>query len=155
VSGNLLDILAVRPTLRWLHDPWLYVAAIAALPVAIGLRALLGAAPVESVRGYGWLFGFLLWQPLIEELLFRGVVQGQLHAMRPGRGHIAGITGANLLTSALFALVHAIYHAPLWAAAVFVPSLVFGFMRDRHGSIYPGLLLHCTFNGAYVLAVTR
>ena len=51
-----------------------------------------------------------------------------------------------------FALAHTLWHAPLWAAAVFVPSLVFGYMRDRHGSIYPGLLLHCIFNAAYVLA---
>jgi membrane protease YdiL (CAAX protease family) len=152
VSESLLDNLAIRPALRWLRDPWLYAAALAALPVAFAVRALLDAPPPETARGLGWLVGFLIWQPLVEELLFRGVLQGQLRATRPGRTHWAGITGANALTSALFVVAHAIWHAPAWALAVFVPSLVFGFMRDRHASVYPGLLLHCAFNGAYVLA---
>ena len=152
MSESLLDSLAVRPVFGWLRDPWLYVAALAALPVAFGIRALVDVTQGEPARDFSWLVGFLIWQPLVEELLFRGVLQGQLRATRPGRAQRAGISGANLLTSAVFALLHAIYHAPTWAIAVLIPSLVFGFMRDRHGSVYPGLLLHCVFNGAYVLA---
>jgi hypothetical protein len=32
--------------------------------------------------------------------------------------------------------------APEWAAAAFVPSLVFGHFRQRYGSIVPGAALH-------------
>jgi membrane protease YdiL (CAAX protease family) len=149
---RLLDDLAVRPTFGWLRDPWLYALLLAALPVAFVLRMLIDTPPSASVRSIGWLAGFIVWQPLVEELLFRGALQGKLRGTGPGRWQRAGMTGANLLASVLFALAHAVYHPPLWAAAVFVPSLVYGYMRDRHGSIFPGLLLHCAFNAAYVLA---
>ena len=57
-----------------------------------------------------------------------------------------GMTQANLLTSVLFVLAHVFYHSPLWAVAVFVPSLVFGHFRDRVGNIAPSLALHVYYN---------
>ena len=152
MSESLLDNLALRPAGGWLRDRWLYAIALAAFPVAFGMRALTDVAETEPTPDLSWLVGFLVWQPLVEELLFRGVLQGQLGRTRGGRWQCRGISGANLLASALFVLAHASHHAPAWAVAVFVPSLAFGLMRDRHGSIYPGLLLHAVCNGAYVLA---
>ena len=97
------------------------------------------------------LLSLVVWQPLLEEMLFRGVIQGQLRQARWGKAEWLGISYANLLTSTLFALSHLLYHTPLWALAVFVPSLIFGHLRDRYGSIYPALLVHIFYNAGYFL----
>jgi hypothetical protein len=152
VSDGLLADLGLVSTRRWLRDPWWYAAVFAALPVTLALRAALGESVAPSARSIVFVLSFVVWQPLIEELLFRGVIQGQLRTTRPGRWHKAGITGANLIASLFFVLAHTVNHPPLWAMGVFVPSLVFGFMRDRHDSIYPALALHCAYNGLYLLA---
>ena len=97
------------------------------------------------------LLSLIVWQPLLEEMLFRGVIQGQLREARWGKAEWLGMSYANLLTSALFALSHLLYHAPLWALAVFAPSLIFGHLRDRYASIYPSMLLHIYYNAGYFL----
>ena len=56
---------------------------------------------------------------------------------------------ANLLTSLLFTALHFINHAPLWAAAVFFPSLVFGFFKDRTGKLAAPIILHVFYNSGY------
>lgn len=90
----------------------------------------------------------VLWAPLLEELLFRGVIQGQLARHTRFRLSLAGVSLANLATSLLFGLAHLFHHSPSWAIAVILPSLVFGHFRDRHG-LYPALLLHAAYNGCY------
>ena len=99
----------------------------------------------------GLLLSLILWQPLLEEMLVRGVIQGQLREARWGKAEWLGMRYANLLTSTLFALSHLLYHTPLWALAVFVPSLIFGHLRDRYGSIYPAMLVHIFYNAGYFL----
>ena len=97
------------------------------------------------------IVSLVIWQPILEELLFRGVIQGQLRLRGWGREKVWGITRANLLASLLFGLAHVFYHPPLWALSVFVPSIIFGFFRDRYGSIYPSLALHVYYNAGYFL----
>ena len=92
-----------------------------------------------------------LWQPLVEELLFRGAVQGELLRHPWGRRAAASISMANLATSAAFAAAHLASHPPLWAAAVVVPSLVFGWLRERLGSVWPAVALHILYNLGYFL----
>jgi len=94
-------------------------------------------------------FSLVLWQPGIEEFLFRGWLQGQLSEQSWGQRCWYGITAANGCTSLLFAVAHCWYHPPLWAAAVLLPSLVFGFFRDRYMSIYPCMALHAFYNAGY------
>jgi len=93
----------------------------------------------------------ILWQPFIEELLFRGILQGQLIRAPWGRRSMLAVTQANLLTSVVFILFHFVHHSPLWALSIFVPSLVFGYFRERHDSLYPPLALHSLYNLGYVL----
>jgi membrane protease YdiL (CAAX protease family) len=63
-----------------------------------------------------------------------------------------GISAANAMTSVLFVMLHFMHHAPLWALAVFIPSLVYGHLRERHASLWPALLLHSSYNAIYVIA---
>jgi membrane protease YdiL (CAAX protease family) len=103
-----------------------------------------------------WSPGFLsvtLWQPLFEELLFRGIVQGYLLQSMPWQKTWFGLSTANLLTSFLFSLAHLANHSISWSLLVFVPSLCFGFVRDRFGSIYPAIALHAFYNTGYFLLI--
>jgi membrane protease YdiL (CAAX protease family) len=92
---------------------------------------------------------FLAAYPILEEWLFRGRIQGALAAGKLGCYQWAGISAANLVTSLLFALCHTLNHPPLWAALVFIPSLLFGLFRDRYGRIAPSILLHAFYNAGY------
>ena len=95
------------------------------------------------------LLSLVLWQPAIEELLFRGVLQGLLLRTTAGAASRWGLSVANLATSVVFVLVHFVNQPAIWAIGVFVPSLLFGLFRDRSGSVWPSLALHIVFNGAF------
>jgi len=60
-----------------------------------------------------------------------------------------GISMANVVTSLLFASLHLISQPPLWAALVFVPSLVFGWARDRYITVVPSIILHVVYNAGF------
>jgi uncharacterized protein len=90
-----------------------------------------------------------LLMPVLEELAFRGLLQTWLLQRAWGRRRIAGVSAANALTSLAFALAHLWRHAPAWAAAVFVPSLAFGYFRERHDSVLPAMVLHAVYNAGY------
>ncbi len=89
--------------------------------------------------------------PLLEEWLFRGLLQPQLLTWRPLRARALGLSGANWLASLLFGAAHLLAHPPLWAAAVIIPSLVFGAFRDRYQSVVPAIILHSFYNLGYFL----
>jgi uncharacterized protein len=103
-----------------------------------------------------WSAAFLsvaLWQPLFEELLFRGVIQGYMLQSIREQNTWSGLSLANLLTSLLFTMAHLASHPVSWSLIVFLPSLCFGFVRDRFGSVYPSIALHAFYNTGYFLLV--
>lgn len=87
--------------------------------------------------------------PVVEEWVFRGMLQGYLRGYSRLRAAWLGITPANLLVSLVFTALHFIYHPPLAAALVLVPSLVFGYFRDRHGNLIGPVWLHMFYNIGY------
>ena len=96
-----------------------------------------------------WQFlSLVLLYPIVEEIAFRGLVQELLRDY-VSRRSLGPLTMANLLTSVLFAGLHFIYHAPLWAALVFFPSLVFGFFKDRTNHLLAPIILHVFYNAGY------
>jgi len=138
-----------------LHDRH-FAAALAAGPVAwIALALALNVQPNPA-----WILGdparalslIVAW-PLLEEALFRGGVQPALLRTRFGAREAWGLTTANVATSVLFAAAHLAGQTPEWAAAAFLPSLVFGHFRERYGSIVPGAALHVFYNAGYFLLV--
>lgn len=145
----LTDSLALRAPQRLWHDVHFWLAL--ALPIAFwfGIRLLMPSLGVPRSVGF-WLTQVLLL-PILEELLFRGWMQGNLlhHAKLSRR--CCGVSLANLLTAMAFSFAHFFAHPPLWAAGVIVPALVFGYFRERHASIYPAILLHVYYNGGYFL----
>ena len=99
------------------------------------------------VRPWPFLSLVLLY-PIVEEIVFRGLLQELLRDY-VSRRSLGPLTIANLLTSVLFAGLHFIYHAPLWAALVFFPSLVFGFFKDRTNHLLAPIILHVFYNAGY------
>ncbi|MEJ2181798.1 MAG: JDVT-CTERM system glutamic-type intramembrane protease [Gammaproteobacteria bacterium] len=95
------------------------------------------------------LFMTIIWYPVLEEILFRGVVQGSLINTLFGQKKVAGLTGANWITSLLFVVAHLWYQPAIWAVMVIVPSLIYGFFRDRFSNIYPSIVLHAFYNGGF------
>jgi len=85
---------------------------------------------------------------LPEELFYRGYLQTRLgHAFGKGRAWLLGAPAgaAFWLTQLLFALGHLGELHP-WRLAVFFPSILFGWLRERTGSIGAGILVHAFCN---------
>ncbi len=85
--------------------------------------------------------------PVLEEIVFRGALQPYLARYLPSL--VGPVGSANLVTSMLFTTMHFYSHPPLWAASVFIPSLVFGYFRDRHDSLKTPIVLHVFYNTGY------
>jgi uncharacterized protein len=140
--------LALRPGWNWLGDPHFALALVAGIVFWLGLVGLGKTGPRHEWTA---LLLLVLLQPLLEELLFRGLMQGRLLTRPWGQRRLAGFTLANLATSVVFAALHFASHPPLWAAGVLLPALLFGYFRDRHDSVFPAITLHVFYNAGYFL----
>ncbi len=139
------------PLILW-RDFQFWAVIAAALLFLTGLY--LWAQPTIN---WAWPFSFpkeflllVLIYPVLEEIVFRGLLQKRFHDWVSYQ--ISGpISSANFITSLIFTAMHFIYHPPLWAAAVFIPSLVFGYFKDRYESLKAPIILHIFFNAGYFL----
>ena len=91
----------------------------------------------------------ILLYPILEEILFRGLIQPTI-AKQFSKSWLI-ISQANLITSALFVSLHFISHPPLWALAVVIPSITFGYIQERVNHILAPITLHTTYNAGYFL----
>ncbi|MEM7255878.1 MAG: JDVT-CTERM system glutamic-type intramembrane protease [Pseudomonadota bacterium] len=104
-------------------------------------------------RGVTWqlVAMVVLVYPILEELAFRGLLQAWLIEKPAFAKRIGpGISLANVIVSVVFALAHLFSQPPLWAASVFIPSLLFGYFRDRYQLVWPSIILHCWYNAGFV-----
>lgn len=143
-----------RLRLRW--PPKLYanrVFLFCAVAAPLTWTIMAWAVPVHPMPlAQIWLLGFasvVIWHPLWEELLFRGLLQGELIERGWIRPWVCGLSGANITVSLLFTVLHLWSHSPIWAVSVFFPSLIFGYLRDRFDSTVPSILMHMWYNGGY------
>jgi CAAX protease family protein len=84
--------------------------------------------------------------PLAEELVFRGQLFAALSRSR------AGFSGATLITSALWSLLHV---SEPWLAIgiIFMMGLALGALLVRFGSLWVTIVCHGVWNGLYSLAI--
>jgi len=149
---RVVEAMGLRPARGVWGSSAFQLALVAGVVVAIAIAAF--AAPGNrrlSQASAAFLFGFLVIQPLLEELLFRGVVQGWLREAAWGARKALGLSSANWVTSLVFVVAHLSAQPLAWAVAVFVPSLLFGHFRDRYNSLLPAALLHIAWNAAFFL----
>lgn len=134
-----------------LYESGVFLLCVVTAPLAWTIMAW--AVPVHSMSLVQlWSLGFasvVIWYPLWEELLFRGLLQGELIERGWIRPWACGLSGANISVSLLFTVFHLWSHSPIWAVLVFFPSLVFGYLRDRFDSTVPSILMHMWYNGGY------
>lgn len=133
------------------RDPLFWLCLLAGPVFCIGLGQWPGVG-----HAFGWPSGGLLAllmlvvvYPLLEEYVFRGHLQPALAHRWPAR--LGPLSLANLFTSVIFTALHFFFHPPLWAAGVLLPSLVFGFFRERHDGLAAPILLHVAYNLSYAL----
>jgi membrane protease YdiL (CAAX protease family) len=93
--------------------------------------------------------------PVLEEIVFRGALQGWLWSFSWGRANWQNMTVANVVTSVAFTLAHLLINPVSMSLAVFIPSLVFGYFRDRYNQLYPSVLLHIFYNAGFLWMFTR
>ncbi|WP_353215795.1 JDVT-CTERM system glutamic-type intramembrane protease MrtJ [Salinisphaera hydrothermalis] len=137
---------AMRPMLA---DGLLWVAAVAAAVPAVGVLAWI--TPLvwrPHWPSIGALFWFVLVAPTVEEIVFRGGLQEWL--LRRDAARIGPISRANGLASVVFAACHLIGHPPAWAAAMVLPSLLFGLFYERARRLGGPIVLHAVYNAAYL-----
>jgi membrane protease YdiL (CAAX protease family) len=127
-----------------------YGAAVAIAPLFCLLYAHLSGYraddPFWLLKEGRSLFFLSIFYPVIEEVTFRGVIQDAMTALTKQRFLFFRLSFANLFTSLLFVMMHLVYHELLWAAAVFFPSLLLGYFKERFGYLYPSILLHMYYN---------
>jgi membrane protease YdiL (CAAX protease family) len=116
------------------------------LPLLVAVQPL----PWQRIVSLAFLLA-VVWQPIVEELLFRGCLQGFLSIREWGQRSLVGISIANLLTSVVFTGAHNATHSLLWASLTVFPSLLFGLLRDRSGSVFPPIALHIIYNVGYFM----
>ncbi len=143
-----------RPALlAWPPDAHLAWALGAALPVWLALGLAAGASLRAPASAWGWA-SLVLVQPLLEELVFRGVLLGLALrlTLRQGQPRRLGpLTLANGLVTAGFVALHLPVQPVGWALSVAIPSLVFGHLRERQGSVWPAVLVHAWYNAGFGL----
>jgi membrane protease YdiL (CAAX protease family) len=85
---------------------------------------------------------------LPEELFFRGYLMSRLEERWPSRRRLwgASVGWPLLISSLLFGLGHFLVDFQPARLAVFFPALVFGWMRQRTGSLAPAALFHALCN---------
>lgn len=154
VRTTLASRAPLAPTLR--RDPLFWLALVAGPLCWLLIYLLLRPAPPQWAWPLAapaeYLLPVLVY-PALEEIVFRGLLQ-ELAQEYISRRSLGPLSLANLLTSLVFTGFHFLNHAPLWAALVFFPSLVFGFFKDRHGNLTAPILLHGFYNAGFLLIFT-
>lgn len=138
----------------WPPDRDLALAVLLAVPVWAILSLLAGTRMYLPSGWVAWT-SFVLVQPLAEELVFRGILQGQALRLTTRDGktlRVGPLTWANVLVTLAFVAIHLPAQPLVWALAVAVPSLVFGHLRERFASVWPAVVLHAVYNAGFGLA---
>ncbi len=108
--------------------------------------------PFTLTRNLLWLLQLLAIQLLLvafpEELFYRGYLLNRMEKIFPQQFSIFGIplTIGNIITSALFALTHLLIGFNPQRLGVFFPSLIFGIIKSRSGTLLGAVVFHASAN---------
>lgn len=87
---------------------------------------------------------FIVLSPVIEEILFRGIIHNELS--KKFTSYISIISLPNIIASICFSMIHLLGNSAMHSLMVFIPSLVFGIIYERYQSVFPVILLHSFYN---------
>ena len=142
--------ISAGKTLACLLGGAFLTVAIALLPPVLPDT---GKFPLETLfnsRGAAYAIGAfaVLVAPLMEEIIFRGVLFGIFESQ-------LGLRFAILTTALLFGGLHVPEYWGAWnhMFLIFLVGLVFSLARGRSGSLAPSVFLHVGYNGSMMLAL--
>jgi membrane protease YdiL (CAAX protease family) len=143
ISVFLLVSLLCLPGFVLLY--WLYRHVWLHVPFRVGL-------PTDWLL---LLVYHLLCVALPEEVFYRGYMQSRLNGAFPRRINLlsAPLGFGWLYTSVLFALGHYVISLRPEALATFLPGLLFGWLRERTGSVVASTAFHALCNATVVLLI--
>ena len=151
LKGSVLKEIGLDRWPPFIEDKFFWFALLAGVVTCLIL--LLTVAPTFSLQDRsvtGLLFMTVIYYPVLEEILFRGIIQGWFMKVDWGIKKYLHISAANWITSGLFVIAHFYYQPVLWSVLLMAPSLVFGFFRDHYRSIYPSIGLHVFYNAGFM-----
>lgn len=107
-----------------------------------------GAFHVAELPSGTLILSQLLIVALPEETFFRGYVQTRFQQIFRPRWTIFGarLGWGWILTCVTFALAHSLIQYQWWHFAIFFPSLLFGYLRERTGGLLAPILCHAFSN---------
>ena len=128
--GRVVSLLVVLPYVLVAHD-----RAGSEPPTVLGTqpKGIDGWAVVVVLAVVG--------APLVEELLFRGLIQGAFSRR-------IGAVPALFVTALIFAGVHTVNEGPIAPLLIFPSAVVLGWLRYRTGRLAAGMVAHATFNAS-------
>jgi len=135
VKFNLKSFGEVPAKIIWLSIP-LIVAGMIFINLCsefIGLPDMMQDTFRAMSRNVFGIISIAIMAPLVEELLFRGAIQG--HLLRKGMKPVYAI----LIASAVFGIVHM---NPIQIPFAFAIGMIFGWLYYRTGSVVPGIIGH-------------
>jgi CAAX protease family protein len=141
----------LRPTSPWKALGWMVAAFVAFYVITLIWVAIVGGDPDDeklpdelgadrsTIALLAVAFLVSVVAPIAEEFFFRGFFYGALRNWR-------GVLPAAIITGLVFGAIHA--GSAEWQ--FLLPLAVFGFLlcllRERTGSLYPCIVLHCANN---------
>jgi hypothetical protein len=150
------ETFALRRPASWGRAIGLAFAVLIVIVISnAALNPLLHGGREQGLAPSGWepshaaayglnLFAFSIVGPIAEELTFRGL---GFYLFQP-----YGQTAAIVVIGITFGLWHGLIEA---LPVLIIFGIGLAYLRSRTNSIYPGMILHATFNGAaLILAVT-
>ena len=135
VKFNLKSFSEVPSKTIWLSIP-LIVAGMLFINLCsefLGLPDLMQDTFLGMSRNVFGIISITIMAPLVEELLFRGAIQGYM--LRKGMKPLHAI----LIASAIFGIVHM---NPIQIPFAFAIGMIFGWLYYRTGSVVPGIIGH-------------
>ena len=135
VKFNLKSFGEVPSKTIWLSIP-LIVAGTFFINLCsefLGLPDLMQDTFLAMSRNIFGIISITIMAPLVEELLFRGAIQGYM--LRKGMKPLHAI----LIASAIFGIIHM---NPIQIPFAFAIGMIFGWLYYRTGSVVPGIIGH-------------
>lgn len=133
---TILGVVMLMPGMQYLSS---YIVDLTATLVPKWLEQyeeLMESAGLDETFTLGLFLYSVIFAPLSEELIFRGVTMRQARRILP-------FWAANIIQAVLFGIFHMNWIQGIYAACL---GLILGYVCERGGSIYHSILLHMLFN---------
>lgn len=147
------DVYAVNPSVGFLLKAFMIQMGIS-MPATIIVGNIVrllglptGSIGTEEIFGnqfFIYLIMLLLFNPIMEEVLFRKLVLDRLRAL--------GDVPAVIISAGLFALPHLYSQGIAQMLATFIIGIVWAYVRVKTGKLWPCMILHSLYNmyGCYL-----